>query len=226
MNKLKHTEGRIIVAIDLDKKNWHQFETGERIRLERKYDNFNMRYVNPTNAVVVSAASIPEGSEVLIHHNAIHDTNKIFDHSPLSGKDEADSVKYFSISEEEAYAWRDKDQWQPLPGYDFALRVFEPYTGILEGIEPTLIKDTLFLLTGIYKNQVAGTIRATDYQIIFQDVNGREGNLIRVRTEGCKKTQREPEIVFLRNDYTKKVLNNKLLVGITKADAKTIKEAQ
>lgn len=219
---MNHTEGRIVVSVDLEKKNWHQFADGTQIRLERKYENFNMREVNPVNAVVVSAENIPSGAEILIHHNTIHDTNRIFDYQQLSGTVESSSIKYYSIREDEAFAWRKENEWEPLPGFDFALRVFKPYNGILEGIEPMVIKNTLFMLTGKYKNQVGVTIQASDYQIVFQDVNGREGNLIRIRTDGDDKTQREPELVLLHHAYTKKVFANELLVGLTKKDAKTL----
>ena len=219
---INHTEGRIIVSVDIEAKNWHTFMDGTRIRRERKYENFNMREVNPVNAIVVSAGNIPAGSEILIHHNTIHDTNRIFDYQKLSGETEASSMRYYSIMEDEAYAWRNGDTWEPLPGFDFALRVFKPYNGMLAGVEPTALKNTLFMLTGKYKNQVGVTIQASDYQIVFQDVNGREGNLIRIRTEGDEKTKREPELVLLHHAYTKKVFANELLVGLTKNDAKTL----
>ena len=224
MNNIRHTEGRIVVSIDIEGKNWHMFDNGTKIRLERKYENFNLREVNPVNAIVISAENIPVGSEILIHHNTIHDTNRIFDYQQLSGMAEASSIKYYSIIDDEAFAWLNGDSWEPLPGFDFALRVFKPYNGILAGIEPTPLKNTLFMLTGKYKNQVGITLQASDYQIVFQDVNGREGNLIRIRTEGDEKTQREAELVMLHHAYTKKVFANELLVGLTKKDAKTLKQ--
>src|SRR5690349_1604677 len=127
MSTLTHVENRIIVSIDLDKKNWHQFDDGTKIRIERKYDNFNMRHVNPVNAIVVSGNGLTEGSEVLVHHNAIHETNLINNYQSLSGKAIASNIKYYSILENEAFAWHDGNEWKPLPGFDFALRVFKAY---------------------------------------------------------------------------------------------------
>lgn len=221
-NKLIHTEGRIVVKVDVESKNSHTFQDGIKIRLERKYDNFNQRYTQPVNAIVVSAETIPGGSEILIHHNACHDTNKIFNYVPLSGKETGGDIKYFSIREDEAFAWLDKTEWHPLPGFDFALRVFKPYNGILQGIEPTLIKNVLYITTGHYKGLVCHTLMASDYEIIFQDVNGREGNLIRVRTSEDKKAQREEEISVIDHSLTEQVLNRELLVGITIKDAKPL----
>lgn len=226
MSKLTHVENRIVVSVDMEGKNSHTFADGTTIRLERKYDNFDMKYVNPVNAEVLSAATIPEGAQILIHHNSCHDTNRVFNYTSLSGSEIASNVRYFAIPESEAFAWYDKDtkSWQPLPGFDFALRVFKPYKGILEGVEPTLIKDCLLITTGEYMGQVVRTLKASDYNIIFQDVNGREGNLIRIRSSEDVKTKRECEIVALDHSLTDLYNNGELIVGIKKSDAKPIKE--
>ena len=224
MNKLTHTEGRIVVKVDLEGKNSHTFEDGTKIRLERRFDNFNMRYTQPVNATVISGEKIPEGAEIILHHNATHDTNVIHNYKPLDGAEIASNIRYFSIPETEAFAWRHGDEWVPLPGYDFALRVFEPYHGIIEGVEPSEIKNVLWVTTGEYKGNVCITLKACDYQLIFQDVNGREGNLIRFRSVEDQKTQRECEVVAIHHDFTNKVLNGKLHVGLTKVDAKSINE--
>lgn len=223
-NKLLHTAGRIIVAIDTEKKNQHAFEDGTVIRIERKYNNFNRRHTEPVNAIVVSAENIPEGSEVLIHHNSNHETNMILNYQSLSGKVEADSVKYFSISETDAFVWYDGKEWQPLPGFDFALRVFRPYLGSIQGIEPEQIPNTLYLTTGEYKGLICHTIKYVDYELIFQDKNNRENRLIRVRTNGDEKTKREEEIVCINHNLTKELNDGKLFVGLTKIDAKLLNE--
>jgi len=221
-SKLTHTTGRIIIKMDTEKKNWHQFEDGTKIRLERKYDNFNRRHTEPINAIVVSAENIPEDSEILIHHNANHETNLIHNYQSLSGKAQADSIRYYSISESDAFVWRNGGEWMPLPGYDFALRVFKPYTGPLEGIEPELVKNTLYMTTGEYNGLICHTIRAVDYEIIFQDTNNRESRLIRVRTNGDEKAKREEEIVCINHNLTKELNEGRLYVGLDKSTAKPI----
>jgi hypothetical protein len=220
--KLKHVEGRIIVAIDIEKKNQHSFEDGTVIRIERKYNNFNRRETEPVNATVVSAENIPEGSEILIHHNSNHETNLIRNYQSLSGKVEADSIRYFSIAENEAFVWHDGKEWKPLPGYDFALRVFRPYNGSLQGIEPEQIKNTLYLTTGEYKGLICHTIKYVDYELVFQDRNNRENRLIRVRTNGDEKTKREEEIVCINHDLTNKLNRGELYVGLSRSDAKPV----
>jgi hypothetical protein len=226
MNKLLHTEGRIIVEINLERKNSHMFEDGTKIRLERRFDCFDMKYTQPVNATVVSAEHIPEGSEVIIHHNCVHETNRVYDYKPLSGADIASDVRYFSILETEAFVWYDGSDWCPLPGFDLALRVFKPYNGAIQGIEPTLLKDILWITTGEYEDQAVITLKCCDYQLIFQDVNGREKNIIRLRTSENEKEQRESEVIALHHGYTEQILNGELHVGLTKTDAKQLKDIQ
>lgn len=221
--KLKHTKDRVIIKIDTESKNWHTFEDGTKIRREREYNELNKRLTAPVNATVISAEDIPEGVEILIHQNAIHDVNKLFNHGQPVSENKDENIGYYSIHERECFFWLDENgQWQPLKGYATGLRVFKPYTGALENVEPTLIPDTLYVTSGEFKGQVVRTLKACDYQIVFQDTNGREGNLIRFRPYGNEKENYEPEIVALLHDLTEQVNKGKLLVGLTTSDAKTI----
>lgn len=226
VGKLKHIENRIVVQVDMDYKNSHMFSDGTKISLERRYDNFDRKYTEPVNAIVISGENIPEGAEILIHHNSTHETYRIFNYQNLSGNEIATNIRYFSIPESEAFAWRHNDQWEPLPGFDFALRVFKPYNGILHGVEPIEIKNCLLVTTGEYKGLVCRTLKACDYTIIFQDVNGQEGNLIRFRSQEDLKNQREMEIVAIDHSLTKLYNEGMLLAGIKKSDAKLINEIQ
>jgi hypothetical protein len=224
---LKNVHKRVVVSVDIEGKNWHQFEGGPKIRLERDWDNFNLRHTKPVNATVISAEDIPEGAEVLIHHNATHDTNRIFDIGELSGKEEGSDIKYFSLSIEECYAWKMPDgDWQPLPGFAFALRIFKPYKGVIQNIEPTQLKNVLWCLTGSYKRLAVHTLKAVDYEVIYQESNGREGNLIRCRPDGDDDSQRDPEFVAVNHSITKKVLNGELYLGLSIRDCKPLNKIQ
>lgn len=222
--KLKHVQDRVIVVINMEAKNSHRFADGTTIRIERKYDCFNMRHVNPVNGFVVSGENIPESAEILIHHNSCHDTNRIFSYKQSS---DIGDIRYFSIPVNECFAWYDKEnkRWTPFEGFDFALRVFKPHTGILQ-VEPELVKNVLYITTGRYAGKVMSTLKASDYQIVYQDVNGREGNLIRVRTSDNKTDQREAETVWYHEEFTNKVKDGRFIVGLTKSDAKPLKEIQ
>ena len=218
---LKHTKGRVIVMVDLESKNSHRFSDGKVIRLERKYNQFNRRISEPVNATVISAESMPEGCEILIGHNSLHETNLIRDYRQLSGAEIASSIRYYSISEEECFAYRDTDGiFKPCKEFQFGLRVFRPYLGSLVGIEPELVKEVLYCTTGKLKGKVLQTLKACDYEIVYQGENGQEQRLIRFRHSDEEELVRE-EIVGIRNEYTDMVNNGELLVGLTPTDAKT-----
>lgn len=224
--KLKAPKNRVIVKVDLESKNYHRMlgEDGKEvnIRLERQYDNFNMRYVKPVNAIVVDAKDVPENSEILIHHNATHDTYRIFNYQPPT-KEASSDIKYYSIPEEECFLWRENSSstWKPLNNFVTALRLFKPYEGALEGIEPTEIKNKLYITSGELKGLVCGTLKGSDYQIIFQGEDGREKSIIRLRHFENEENIRE-EIVYIDNEMTKQVKKGQILVGITKSDAKKL----
>ncbi len=218
-DSLKHVEGRVIIKVDLDSKDSWTFENGMKIEYKRQFNNFNERETKPVNAIVISGEGIKSGAEILIHPNVIHDSNRIFNY-----KDSSDTVKYYSIHHDMCFAWHDGVDWKPLAPYDFALRVFKPYEGLIAGIEPEQLKDTLFVTTGELKGKVTKTLVACDYEIVFQDKTGREGRLIRFRPFGDPKSKREEEALAVMNDLTDKVNNGKYLIGVDKSDAKPITE--
>lgn len=214
---LKHTFGRVIVKIDLEKKNYHTFENGTVIRRERNFNEFNRRITQPVNAIVISGENIESGSEILISHNSTHDTNRIF-----SYKTKSPYVQYFSVPEYDCFAWRDNSGvMQPMQNFDFGLRVYKPYTGHLSGLPHELIKDVLYITTGEFKGKVVHTLSASDYTIIYQDTNGREAQLIRVRHSTNENFDRE-EIIAISGYLTGKVLCGTLLVGLTEKDCKKL----
>jgi hypothetical protein len=221
---LKHRNGRIVVYADLEKKNSHRFEDGTTIRVERQYNNFNKRETEPVNAVVISSDSIPEGAEVLVNHNALHEINKIYDYKELSGEEAASDVKHFSLPESDCFLWRENEhaEWKPIGVFATALRIFKPYDGILDGIEPTLIKDMLYVTSGEYKGLAVKTIKASDYEIIFQNEHGREERIIRFRPNGDEKAQREPEAILIDHPMTSKVNDGALFIGLSTKDCKPL----
>lgn len=221
---LKHVDNKVVIKIDPENKNFWTFSNGEKIRLERQYNNLNRRETEPVNAFVVSAEDIPEGAEILIHHNAIHDSYKIFNYTQLSGEEIASTWKYYSIPIEMCYLYREGEDWLPLKGFATALRVFEPYQGLIEGIPPKQLKNVLYITKGDYEGNVVHTLVACDYEIIFQGTNGKEQRVIRLLPNGDERLQKEPEVIMVYNNYTEKVKRGKLLVGLSISDAKPLKE--
>lgn len=217
---MKSVEGKVIVSVDHEKKNSYTFENGLTIRMERDWNNLNRRETQPVNAIVIDGEGLKEGSEILIHPNMTHDSYKIFNHTRLSGNVEGSDVKYYSIPIDQCYAWYDED-WKPLKNFDFALRVFRPYEGTLEGIEPKLVEDMLYVTTGEFAGKIVQTLKACDYEIVFQGKENREQRLIRFRHFPDEDNERE-EVIAVREDLTKLLKKRKLLVGLTPTDAKSI----
>lgn len=221
MVQLQAVEGKVIISVDLESKNSHTFSDGTKIRLERQWNNLNKRETHPVNATVISGDGMKSGSQILIHPNMTHETYRIHDYAQLSGAIEGSDIKYYSIPEEQCYAWLDGDEWKPLKNFDFGLRVFVPYMGTIQGIEPSLIKDVLYVTTGEFKGKVVHTLKACDYEVIFQGTNGREDRLIRFRHFPDQDHERE-EVIAIDDHLTNKVNAGKLLVGLTPTQAKTI----
>jgi hypothetical protein len=216
--KLIAPSNRVIIKVDLESKNSHTFKDGTKIKLERVYDNFNMRYVKPVNATVVAAKGIPKGAEILIHHNATHDTYKLFNYLRPTAEASSD-IQYFSIPIEECFLWRDGQDkaWQPLNNFVTGLRIFQPYNGPLEGIPPTLIKNKIYVTSGELTGKVVTTLISSDYEIIYQNDDGTEGKIIRLRyyPEGHERN----EVIAIDHDLTSRVINNEFLIGYGVSDA-------
>ena len=224
MSKLIAPLGRVIVSIDTEGKNSHTFENGTKIRLERKMNNLNKRYTEPVNGKVVSSEFIPEGSTVLLHHNSCHDSHRIFNYQSLSGNEIADTTKYYSLPISQVFFYKEPNttEWKPTQGYATALRIFKPHSGIIQGIEPAQLKDTLFVTSGLYKDKAVRTLKASDYLIHFQGEDGREQQLIRFRETDVD--DRVCEVIAILHDVTEQVLNGELQIGLTTTDCKTLTE--
>lgn len=219
--KLKAPANRVVIKVDLESKNSHTFKDGTKIKLERQYDNFNMRYVKPVNAEVVDGDGIPQGAEILIHHNSTHDTYKIFNYQRPTAE-ASSNMQYFSIPIEECFMWRAEkgSTWNALNNFITGLRIFEPYTGFLQGIEPTLVKNKIYVTSGDLAGNVVGTVISSDYEIIYQNDDGTEGKIIRLRyyPDGNDRN----EVISVEHELTEKVKNGDLLVGYSVSDAKKL----
>ena len=211
---LKHIEGRVVLSVDPEQKNYWTFSSGETIRLERNFDNFDKKYTSQVLGVCISAEDIPQDAFVLFHHNGLHETYQILNHGKLSGKDIAAGIKLISIPERDCFFWKlkDEEKWHPTKNYATALRVYEPYNGLLEGVEPTLIKNTLYVTSGKYEGQVVKTLKACDYQITFRNENGIDENIIRFRPDGDE--DREEEAIAIMHELTEKVKDGKLIAKL------------
>lgn len=219
--KIEAVNNRVIVRVDIEQKNYHTFANGTVIRHERNWDNFDKRHTDQVLGTVISADNIPEGALVLFHHNGTHPVNELFNHESLSGDDIASGIKVFSMPEAECFLWKADGEWMPTKGFVIGERVFEPYKGVIEGIPPKKLKDTLYIKTGEFKGKVVRTLKASDYEIIFRGESGREEKIIRCRHFEDEYNERE-EIVAIDHWATEMVLKGELLIGKSESDAKPL----
>lgn len=222
---IKATDKRIVVQCDIEGKNSHRFENGTIIKYVRQVNNLHRMQTEPVNCIVIDGEGIKPAAEIIVHPNALIPTNTLFNYRGLSGTEIASNIRYFSIPEEQAFAWHDGGRWLPLRNFEFGLRIFTPYKGILQGVEPTKIKECLYVTTGEMAGSVVHTLKAADYQLVFQDINGREGNLIRFRHSSDPDFDR-PEVTCINHELTKKVISGNIWVGLTKSDAKPLNEKE
>lgn len=221
---LKPAKGRILVKCDRDFKNNHTFADGTVIKLERNVENLNHRETMPVQAICLhSEIGIPEGAIVICHHNTFHPSNEIYNHSSLSGEEIASNIGIYAVPENECYLWKTKDMndWEAVKGFAIGERVFEPYTGIIAGVPPTKIKDTLFVKTGYFKNKVVKTLKAADYEMVFRNEQGIEQRLIRFRTFYPHQNERE-EVVSILDNLTQKAFNGEILIGLNELNCKKL----
>lgn len=213
--------GKILIKVDIEQKNAYTMADGTEIVLRRDIENLDKRYTQQVMGEVIDSEYIPKGSLILFHHNATHDVNVVFDSDYLTKQEVIAGFKVISLNESQCYLWKYKGgiKWHPLKNFCTALRVFEPYKGALVGIQPKLIKNVLYLLTGEYKGKVAHTLKACDYQITFRNENGVDEHFIRCRHFEDEEHERE-EIIAIADDLTKKVNSAELLIGINIFDAK------
>lgn len=227
MSEIKPVHGRVIVSVNLNFKNSHTFQDGTKITLERDNGNLNRREVSPVNGVVISAEHIPTDAEVLISHNSCHGVNELFNYTQLSGEFQAGEVRYFSLPETDCFLYRPKweTEWIPCKGFATALRIFRPYTGFIQGIPPTLIPNKLYITSGEYKGQVACVLKASDYEVVFQESNGRENRKIRLRHFEDEKEGDREEITAIDHHLTREINEGNYLIGLSTSDAKQLNEA-
>ena len=221
MNNLKATYGRVLLKVDTQQKNKHTFDNGVTIQLERDVENLDKKYTAQTLGECVHSEYIPVGAMVLFHHNSLHPVNEIQNHSQLSGENIASGIKIYSVPEVECYLWKMPGSftWNSTKGFCTALRVFEPYKGTLNGIEPTKIKNVLYLTSGEYQWYVVHTVKAADYPVTFRNETGKDETIIRCRHFENEENERE-EIIGIAQDLTEKLKNKQLLIGLEPKDAK------
>lgn len=194
---LKATKGNVLIKIDLTQKERYRFSNGQEIYISRGHE-YNLRIDNPNVAEVIDAENIPTGSLVLIHHNSIQDSYKVFEEKNI-----------YSIPNDMVFLYNFNDKWIPNEGFVISERIFKPYNGFLIGIEPELVKNRMYIRKGIHSGKAVITLKNCDYEIIYF-IDGKQNHIIRTR---------EREIIGEDLELTQKIKNGEYLTGITSKTA-------
>lgn len=222
---LVHTQDRILVKVDRSWHMGHTFSDGTELVIEKDMNNLDGAYTRPTFGYCISGKGIPENAIVLFHFNAAHDVNRLFNNSQLSGEEVASGTSIYSMLETECFLWKNpgENDWNPIGNFVLAERVFRPYSGaeIIQGIEPELLKDTLYIKTGELAGKVCFTLKSTDYRLIFRNEKGIDEELVRCRHSEDPEFERE-EIVAISGELTSQLKKGKLLIGINAKTAKKL----
>lgn len=207
--KIKATKGNVVILVDMMQKFRHQLTPDIELYIERGYD-FNRRVDYPSFGICIDGENIPEGANVLFHHNATEIAYEIFSHNIKLEK----GVKLFSIPVDMVFMYRDATRtWVPCKNFVISLRLFKPCSSLLLKHEPPeQIKNRMYIVRGEHEGNVAITTAYCDYCIEYVE-NGVPGKIIRTRTR---------EIIGLDDDMNEQLKRGKILIGIEPQTAELI----
>lgn len=222
---MKAPIGKLLIKVDTEQKNGYTFSNGTEIVMRRDIENLDKSYTQQVMGEIIDSEYIPKGSLVLFHHNETHEVNVVFDSDYLTKEEQINGFKVISIKETQCFLWKEKGakDWLPLKSFCTALRVFEPYSGVLLGIEPKLIKNVLYIRSGEFFGKIVHVLKASDYKITFRNEKGIDEHIIRCRNFEDDKGNERQEVTAISGYLTEKLNNGELLIGITSNDCKVLK---
>ena len=187
---MKPVGNKVIIAIDTNEKNKHKITKDDGSEIELYVDtsySWDGKVTAYTQAILLTDyKNIKAGTDVLIHHNALHDTNEMdIDYSP--------SVKFYSIEEGFVYFGIKGEEIICIDGYMLVERVYDEDTLSPGGIILVEKKKHDSLLKIIKKpdsitdfeiGDIAVTYKYSDYEINCR-INGKMEKLIRLKYSDC-----------------------------------------
>lgn len=251
---IEHTTKRVVIKVDIEQKNSYRFGNGQVLVMFKNTNQMDRRYYAPVSGIVISAEEIPIGSEVLVEHNSCEPTNEIFEYKDDNSDIKYFSVPELEVyvwrrTEMPYYEKHDLvdiyvglvpktilpystnpiiSEWHPTKYYAIAERVYEPYTGIFHGIKPSVIKNTLLIKTGELKGKIVHIVKNGQYEIIYQDTNGKPNQILVTFHVEDQNELYDPilnakqEITAVNWQLTERYLNVELLTGLTEDNCKPI----
>jgi hypothetical protein len=212
MGKAKCTNGNVLIRLGTKNKDKYNLTEDIQIELEHGY-NFNLREDRPNLAEVMDGLGLTIGTKILVNYLALEKTYEIEGNDLLTKEEIAEGYKAYSVPEDMCFAYFKDGEWLPCKDIFLTLRVYKPYKGKLEGIEPQLVKNRMYCTKGEYAGKVLVTTLNCDYQIEWHNENNREEKLIRTL---------EREIMAIDEGMGKDLKKGKYLIGYSESDAKTL----
>lgn len=214
----------ILLKMNTRQKELYSLMEGVDIEISKGW-NFNLREDRSSMGYIVNGRGLTKGHQALCHHLTIESGNEVTAETILTDDEKKIGFKVFSVDKDMVFATSpDGIEWHPCKDFLITLRIFKPYKGKLKGIEPTVLKDRMYIIKGVdefedeitdLSDKVACTTANSDYQIIWHNEKNREQSLIRTRSR---------EILAIDNGMLEDLKKGKLLIGLTVTDCKTYKE--
>jgi len=212
-------KGSVIIKIDTRQKERYSLGGGLILEIQKGY-NFNLREDRPSLAEIIDGAYFPSGTDILINYLALEPIYEITDENILTKQEKEQGYKIFSIPEDMCFAYFHEEEWHPCKEYLITLRVYKPYTGMIIGMPPTLVKNIMYVVKGFSEGtekdkvdlsgKVAVTLDWADYEIIWHNKNSKEERLIRTR---------DREVIGIDKDALKKIKKGEYIIGISPTTA-------
>lgn len=223
---MKALRNRALIKMNLKQNAKYAFDSGVVIDLEHGF-NFNLREDRGTKGYIIDGCGLPEGTEVLVHYLSSEPQYLVSNEEILTEEEKTEGYKVFAIPEDNVFIYMDKNgEWKPCKEFLITTRIYKPYTGIMVGVEPQLVTNRMYVISGSddwddEQNDLSGKVLVTldhaDYEIIFYSKDNKEGRIIRTRTR---------EIQAVDEFLTKKVKKGEYIIGRSPSEAKTLNQFQ
>lgn len=190
-NKIKPVGNRFIVLIDNNSKSVHKIKNdkGEEVELYIAHQySWDGKESNITQGLLLTDyKNLKAGTNVLIHHNAINDTNEldIDDIPPYS--------RVHSVEDEFIYFGVEDEKYICIDGYMLAERIYEEEDTTPAGLILTEKKKVDCMLKIIGKPEsitdyevgdIAVVYKYSDYEMTHT-VLGKQSRIIRLKLSDC-----------------------------------------
>lgn len=228
--KVRAINGKILIKMNIKQKEKYALTDDINIAIEKGY-NFNLREDRASFGYIIQGNGLPVGAACLLHHLAIEKGYEVpYIHYFISEQDISNGFKVYNIPVDMCFAYREgKGEWTPCDNFLITKRIFKKQVEVKGGLIlpdsinlPERVKGKMYVVSGFDKEEgnntdlsglVCLTTENCDYQIIWHEEDNKEYSLIRTRNR---------EVMAIDYDTSNLVNENKLYLGLTDRDCKTL----